>query len=134
MRLSRGFTLIEVMVVVAVIGILTAIAIPSFAEYVRRSHRTDARTGLLHAQQWMERAATANGVYPTTLPSSVQGGSGRYTISFKEAASDSAYTLIATRKTGPQSQDKCGDYTLTHTGARGNENLNGISIEECWSK
>ena len=68
----KGFTLIELMIVVAVVGILTAVAYPSYAEYVRRGHRADAKAGLLQAQQWMERAATATGEYPTTLPNALQ--------------------------------------------------------------
>ena len=50
---QRGFTLIEVMIVVAVVSILTAIAMPSYNEYIRRGHRADARAGLLQAAQWM---------------------------------------------------------------------------------
>ena len=60
-RHSSGFTLIEVMIVVAIVAILSAIALPSYTEYIRRSHRADARAGLLQAQQWLERAATATG-------------------------------------------------------------------------
>ncbi len=62
----QGFTLIEVMIVVAIIGILAAIAYPSYAEYIRRGHRAEARAALLQGAQWMERAATATGTYPLT--------------------------------------------------------------------
>ncbi|MHA7600375.1 type IV pilin protein [Alicycliphilus sp. T452] len=136
-RHARGFTLIEMMIVVAVVGILSAIAYPSYTEYVRRGHRADARAGLLQAQQWLERAATATGVYPTTLPAALTWSadtSKRYTIGFKGAATTSAYTLIATRK-GAQTGDKCGDYTLMNTGTRGNDNLGtGTTTADCWGK
>ena len=58
---SSGFTLLELMIVVVVISILSAIALPAYSEYTRRAHRADARTGLMQAQQWLERASTATG-------------------------------------------------------------------------
>ena len=140
---ANGFTLIELMIVVAVVGILSAIAYPSYAEYIRRGHRADARAGLLQAQQWLERAATASGKYPTALPGALTWStdpSKRYTISIGNgaggASTESAYTLIATRKTpGPQASDRCGDFTLTHTGVRGANNLaSGTTVEECWNR
>lgn len=136
---NHGFTLIELMIVVAVVAILSAVAYPSYAEYIRRGHRADARAGLLQAQQWLERAATATGSYPTTLPTSLAWASDaakRYTISFKSGNTNAAFTLVATRKDpGPQKDDRCGNYTLTNTGAQGNDNLSGgATTAECWGK
>ena len=137
----KGFTLIELMIVVAVVGILTAVAYPSYAEYVRRGHRADAKAGLLQAQQWMERAATATGQYPTTLPAAftdwATDSTKRYTIGFKGVATTTTYTLIATRKAGPQATDKCGDMTLTNTGVRSADSstVSAAEVEgECWRK
>ena len=101
LRRHQGFTLIEVMIVVVIVGILSAIAYPSYAEYIRRGHRADARAGLLQAQQYLERASTATGVYPTTLPTALTWSGDttkRYDIAFQAGNTNAAYTLTATPK------------------------------------
>ena len=131
----RGFTLIELMIVVAIVGILSAIAYPSYAEYIRRGHRSEARAGLLQAAQWMERAATATGKYPLTaaFPASLKKvTSDRYDISI--VSDGSQYTLTAAPK-GGQSGDKCGSYTLTQAGVRDASPLTqGATVADCWGK
>ena len=142
-RSHQGFTLIEIMIVVAIIGILTAIALPSYNEYIRRGHRAEARAGLLQAAQWMERAATANGVYPLTaaFPASLTTiQSDRYDITVASptggVAADNGrtFTLTAAPK-GGQTGDKCGSYTLTQAGVRGAAPLTGgATVTDCWGK
>lgn len=136
-KVQLGFTLIELMIVVAIVGILSAVAYPSYTEYVRRGHRADARAGLLQAQQWLERAATATGAYPTELPATLSWANDatkRYTISIGGPATTSSFTLTATPK-GAQVGDKCGNFTVTHTGLRGAKGVTtGDIVTECWNK
>ena len=138
-RDRRGFTLIEVMIVVAIVAILAAIALPSYQEYIRRGHRAEARAALLQGAQWMERAATATGTYPAAFPATLTTvPSGRYAISAASppasAASGTAFTLTAAPQ-GGQTGDKCGSYTLTHAGVRGASPLTGgATVATCWNK
>jgi type IV pilus assembly protein PilE len=136
---QHGFTLIEVMIVVAIVGILAAVAYPSYAEFIRRGHRAEARAGLLQAAQWMERAATARGTYPLTAQfptnlTKVPGG--RYDIA--AVSNGTTFTLSATPKAGtPQVGDKCGIYTLDNTGARtanGKKPTDSGYDDTCWGK
>lgn len=118
-RRSTGFTLIELMIAIAVVAILAAVALPSYNEYVMRSHRANARAALLQAAQWMERTATARGRYPLTaaIPAGVlvvEGG--RYNIA---AASNNGLTYALTATPGAaQLRDRCGAYQINETGTR----------------
>ncbi|SHF11019.1 type IV pilus assembly protein PilE [Lampropedia hyalina DSM 16112] len=136
---QRGFTLIEIMIVVAIIGILAAIAFPNYTEYVRKGRRAEARTALLKVSQWMERSSVSTGLYPSSLngaPTTVE--SGGYRIDFakdgdgKDLRDGRSYTLQATRQNA-QTGDKCGDYRLTHTGERQIVNQqSGVTVGQCW--
>lgn len=137
---SGGFTLIELMIVVAVIGILAAIAYPSYEEHVRKARRADAQTALLELAQFMERHYTANGKYLTaanaapTLPFSEapKDGTGKYyDLSFSAAPTASSYTLRAVPK-GAMANDSCGTLSLSNTGAKGQ--ATGASLATCWRR
>jgi len=120
---GSGFTLIELMIVVAVIGILATIAYPSYMEYVRKAARGEAKAILLETAQYLERFNTTNGTYAgaavvsSVSPKLAAGGAVRYNISFSGAATATAYTLQAV-PANAQAADSCGTLTLNQAGVR----------------
>jgi type IV pilus assembly protein PilE len=135
---NTGVTLIELLVTVAIIGILSAIAIPSYTEYVRRSNRTDARAQLMQAALFMQRSFSQNNVYPDVLPVSLTRspaeGDKKYDIAVVTAAGGMSYTLTATRA-ATMATDECGDYVLTNSGGRSLLNqASGRTADVCWGR
>ena len=135
-RIAKGFTLIEVMVVVAIVAILASIAYPSYREQVARSRRADAKAQLLDRAQWMERQYSVAGAYPTTLPTA-QAFTGTtasmYTASIASGSTTSAFTLEATPvTTGTMANDRCGTFRVTNTGTT-TVSASGLDVE-CWQK
>ena len=119
-RNARGFTLMELMIAVAVVGILASVAVPSYREHIAASRRADAKSALLAAAQAMERTYTERGTYAgvtlggTTGISPATSPQGYYTLSITSQDAD-GFTLLATRA-GAQVGDKCGNYTYDQAG------------------
>lgn len=151
---AQGFTLIELMITVAIVGILAAIVYPSYREYVERSRRAEAQGLLMEATQWMERFYAENYRYDqNTAPVPVavdtlfdlqnfvrspRPGGGAYIITIAES-SQTAFTLRATR-TGRMAGDKCGNFEITNTGLKRLEadsfdsslGDQGQAMQRCW--
>lgn len=149
---QSGFTLIELMITVAIVGILAAIALPSYQDSVRKSRRADAKSALLGLANAMERHFTVNNTYcdaggtggaHTCGDATINdtGTASVYTIDPSTAnyygitifsASLSAYELRAA-PAGAQATDKCGTLTLKHTGEKNiTGQTSGVTKADCW--
>ncbi len=141
-RVARGFTLIELMIVVAIVAILAAVAYPSYLNYVQKTRRATATGCLTELAQWMERNYTTCLRYDRTgagcgtaldtaaLPAlSCRADLGTsYAFSFVANPTTSAYTLQAVPGGAQAGDTRCGTLTLTQTGARGAASATG-----CWN-
>lgn len=150
-RQLAGFTLIEVMIVVAIVAILSAIALPSYQESVRKSKRADSRTQLLEASQHMQRFYSQNDRYDqandtagtavvlpatlTTVPRGAAAGTEDYTIRFQAGTLTArSFTLEAVpRAGGTMASDKCGTLRINNVGRRTVSGATaGMTAATCW--
>ncbi len=130
MKNQNGFTLTELMVVVAVLALIITIAYPAYTDQVRKTRRKDGMSALTTAAQNLERCytttndytnATCTGLFPIT------SDEGWYQVSMT-ASTATTYTLTATAL-NDQANDVCANLTLTHTGAKGSSS----GRTDCWN-
>lgn len=147
MTKSKGFTLIELMIAVAIVSILAAVALPSYRSYVLKTHRSEAINGLLDAASRQARYYTANNSYAidmNTLGYVSNTGTNSnpvpsatntyYTVSVVSAPVATAttpakFSLLATA-TGAQAQDSCVNFTYDDLGTKGV--TGNATVATCW--
>jgi len=137
---SKGFSLIELIMAVAVVGILARIAYPSYVTYVLKSHRSEAINGLLELASREVRYYTTKNTYQTSMlqlgysadpypVASATSSSHYYDVSVA-SVSATGFTLKAV-PVGNQVNDTCGTYTYTDLGVKG---IGSGTVSDCWKQ
>lgn len=143
---ARGFTLIEVMITVAIVAILAAVALPSYREQVDKSRRAEARGQLLETAQFMQRFYSQNDRYDVdrantavTLPANLSrvpreaSSAQTYAISFTGTPTVSTFSVQAVPQ-GAMAADKCGGLVYDNTGRRSITAVvtSAVTVDVCW--
>jgi type IV pilus assembly protein PilE len=140
-----GVTLIELVIVIVIIGILASIAIPTYSEYVLRTHRVEGKSALLKLAAAQEQYYLQNNTYATSakLTTAPPGGlgipatteNGWYTIAIADGANAAGYSATATAA-GSQTRDsKCTSFTINQLGQKtATKSGGGDATDDCWLK
>jgi type IV pilus assembly protein PilE len=137
-RRASGFTLIELMIVVVVIGILSAIAYPSYQAYIVKGNRAEGRQAILAAAQQLERYFTNNNAYIADLTtagyktfSGDSAATSKYTLAVAPGAAGIGTSFVITA-TPNFSDAVCGNLTYNQAGTKGIAGGTETNVAKCW--
>ena len=140
-QLAQGFTLIELMIVVAIVAILAGVGYPSYQSYIMDNNRNEAKTGLMQLQLLQEQYFLDNRSYASSLASGAvntlsgwSDSSALYDFSLDASSSANSYIAIATANaSGAQASDAdCRSFRLSSVGERTATNSANNSTTDCW--
>lgn len=147
-RIVRGFTLIELMIAVAIVGVLAGIAYPSYLKQVQKSNRSDAKVALNDVAQRLQRCFTAHGRYnpadgtcavvdAVEAAAGIVSTEGFYVVKVTDAADLTATTYLLTATPvagGRQANDSdCARFTLNQLGVRAAFSSSNVNnTDKCW--
>lgn len=126
-NINRGFTLIELMIVIAIIGILAAVGYPSYASYVKKAQRADAIHALLVESGRLEEFYLNADTYAGFAVASADSPEGFYKIELTGDATAFVYLLTATRT--PANDPGCVTFTYDQRGVKA---ATGTEAVDCW--
>jgi type IV pilus assembly protein PilE len=126
-----GFSLLELVIVLAVIGVLLTLAIPSYQRYTQRAHRADAIRMMLGIADCQERVRANSGFYdPSSCREGFYSDSHELRIEPPDSTASLEFTIVAQLRQGRD--DACGSLSLDQAGTRGISG-NQADLGKCWS-
>ena len=133
---KNGFTLLELLIVISIVGLLVVIAYPSYTGYLLKSHRADAQAALTLDQIILERCYTHNFSYDSECPELVNfphhSAQGYYTIVLSRLT-PTTYQLTATPVASQKADQICSSFTIDESNRKVAMNSAGISQPDCWT-
>ena len=130
-----GLSLMETLLALALLAVVLSWAVPQYQNHLRRGQRQMAKLSLMQTAQWLERAAAAQGAYPSTPqvpPALLQVSGGAYQIQLQTDPAANTFALQAVPQAS-QAPDACGVLTLNHLGEQGVQHAS-LTAKECWSR